>query len=152
MASKNLAYRGPEWMLTVAIDDDFRITETMFAKDGSQYDVTRRASLKERLAAAKDASSYYAPKLSTVEHNVTSGSIEKMSDDELKAELEKAMQFLAPKVVDHGKDGKVGSAQALVATAEAAGPDSEGAVGEPDQQTTDSPAEDQEAQSQEAQS
>lgn len=134
MTSKNLAYRGPEWMLKVAIDDEFRITETMFAKDGAQYEITRRATLKERLAAAKDASAYYAPKLSTVEHNVTSGSIEKMSDAELKAELAKAMEFLTPKVADDGKD-KAGSSQAVVAAAEATGSDSEGVMGEPTVQT-----------------
>lgn len=129
-------------MLTVAIDDEFRITETMFAKDGSQYEITRRATLKERLAAAKDASAYYAPKLSTVEHNVTSGAIDKMSDVELKAELDKMMAMLTPKVVDHGGQG---SAEGQEAQAE--GSDSLGAVGEPDQSPTDARAEDQEAQS-----
>ena len=148
MASKNLAYRGPEWMLTVAIDDEFRITETVFAKDGTQHEITRRATLKERLAAAKDASAYYAPKLSTVEHNVTSGSIEKMSDAELKAELAKAMEFLAPKVMEKS-DGQ-GSDQGQ-ATQEA-GPDSTCAVGGSEQSPTDARTEDQEAQPQEAQS
>jgi len=143
MSTKSLAYRGPEWMLKVAIDDEFRVTETAFSKDGNQYEVTRRATLKERLAAAKDASAYYAPKLSTVEHNVTSGSIEKMTDAELKAELEKAMQFLAPKAAEKS-DGRQGSNQG--AATEEAGPDREGDVGESDQQATDGRAEDQEAQ------
>lgn len=126
MTSKNLAYRGPEWMLKVAIDDEFRVIETAFSKDGAQYEITRRATLKERLAAAKDASAYYAPKLSTVEHNVTSGSVEKMSDAELKAELDKMMAMLTPKVVDHGGQG---SAEGQEAQAE--GSDSEGALREP---------------------
>ena len=142
MASKNLAYRGPEWMLTVAIDDEFRITETVFAKDGTQHEITRRATLKERLAAAKDASAYYAPKLSTVEHNVMSASTDKMNLNELQAELDKLMTVLNPKVADH--DGQ-GSAEGQEAQAE--GSDSEGAVGEPDQSPTDSHTEDQEAQS-----
>lgn len=139
--AKNQAYRGPEWMLTVAVDDDFRVTETAFAKDGSQYEITRRATLKERLAAAKDASAYYAPKLSTVEHNVTSGAIDKMSDAELKAELDRMMAMLTPKVEDHGKQGSDQDQEA-----QATGPDSTGAVGEPDQQAADARPEDQEAQ------
>jgi len=129
-------------MLKVAIDDEFRVTETMFMKDGAQFEITRRATLKERLAAAKDASAYYAPKLSTVEHNVTSGSIEKMSDDELKAELAKAMEFLAPKVAE--KSDGTGSNQDQVK--EEAGPNSESAVGGSDQQAADASAKDQEAQ------
>lgn len=142
MTSKNLAYRGPEWMLKVAIDDEFRVIETAFSKDGAQYEITRRATLKERLAAAKDASAYYAPKLSTVEHNVMSASTDKMNLNELQAELDKLMTVLNPKVADHGGQGSVEGQEA-----QAEGSDSEGVMGEPDQQATDARTEDQEAQS-----
>lgn len=135
---KSQAYRGPEWMLTVAIDDNFRITETMFAKDGLQYEIVRRATLKERLAAAKDASAYYAPKLSTVEHNVTSGNIDKMTDEELKAELDKAFKYFAPK---EKSDGEKSQDQDKAAKAE--GSDSESAMGGSVQQAADSRGQDQ---------
>lgn len=109
-------------------------------KDGSASIVHRYVTVKERLDAAKAAAPFYAPRLASQELNVK-GSVDKMSDDELKAELEKAMKFLAPKVVDHGRqrDGEGSATQE-------AGPDREGAVDQPGEPATDGRAEDQEAQ------
>lgn len=133
--------KAHEWMLMVAIDDEFRVTETMFAKDGSQYEVERRASLKERLDAAKNAASYFTPKLSSVEHNVQSN-IQQMSDDELKAELEKAMQFL------QGEQDESGKAKGQKAKAK--GPNRARAVDQPAVQVADGGAEAKEAAPKEA--
>lgn len=140
MAKKN-ANVAPSWMLRVAVDDDFRITETMFAKDGSQYEITRRASLKERLSAAKDAANYFDSKMPTLEHHmVTSGAnIDKMSD----AEIVAALKMMAPLLPVEKSDG-AGSDSSE--GAEEAGSDSESAVGGPEQQASDTHAEDQEAQ------
>lgn len=132
--SKSQAFRGPEWMLKVALDDTFRVVETMFAKDGTPYEITRRATLKERLTAAKDASSYFAPKLQAVEHNVTSTNVEAMTDEELHAELAKAMKFLAPKQLENS-DGGQGDNSSQVTQETGLG--SARPVGEPSVQTPD---------------
>lgn len=113
-------------MLKVALDDTFRVTETMFAKDGAMFEITRRATLKERLTAAKDASAYFAPKLQAVEHNVTSTNVEAMTDDELRDELAKAMKFLAPKA--ENSDGGQGNNSSQ--TTQEKGPGSPGPLGE----------------------